>query len=147
MITIRKSTSNDAPGLADIWRDSALATHDFLSPSDFQEIETMVREQYLPNAEVWVVEENESPVGFMGMTDNHIDSLFIAPSMRGKGVGKHMIAHAKALFNNQITVDVNEQNSQGVGFYLHMGFVQTGRTDVDDQGKPYPILKLKLNAA
>lgn len=144
MITIRKSTSSDAPVLSDIWRDSALATHDFLSQNDFKEIEVMVREQYLPNAEVWVAEDAGKPVGFMGMTDSHIDSLFIAPNLRGKGVGKHMLAHAKSLFGDKLTVDVNEQNSQGVGFYLHMGFQQTGRSELDDQGKPYPILHLKL---
>lgn len=144
MITIRKSTSSDAPVLADIWYASALATHDFLSPADFAEIETMVREQYLPNAEVWVAEENDMPIGFMGMTDSHIDSLFIAPNLRGKGVGKHMLAHAKSLFGDKVTVDVNEQNGQGVGFYLYMGFQQTGRSEVDDQGKLYPILHLKL---
>ncbi|MBX8827379.1 acetyltransferase [Ochrobactrum sp. SFR4] len=144
MITIRKSTSSDAPVLSDIWRDSALATHDFLSQNDFKEIEAMVREQYLPNAEVWVAEDAGKPVGFMGMTDSHIDSLFIAPNLRGKGVGKHMLAHAKSLFGDKLTVDVNEQNSQGVGFYLHMGFQQTGRSELDDQGKPYPILHLKL---
>ncbi len=147
MITIRKSTSSDAPVLSDIWRDSALATHDFLSQNDFKEIEAMVREQYLPNAEVWVAEDAGKPVGFMGMTDSHIDSLFIAPNLRGKGVGKHMLAHAKSLFGDKLTVDVNEQNSQGVGFYLHMGFQQTGRSEQDDQGKPYPILHLKLITA
>lgn len=144
MITIRKSTSNDAPALSEIWRDSALATHDFLSQGDFKEIEMMVREQYLPNVEVWVAEDDGKPIGFMGMTDSHIDSLFITPNLRGKGIGKHMLAHAKALFGDSVTVDVNEQNNQGVGFYLHMGFKQTGRSEVDDQGKPYPILHLKF---
>lgn len=144
MITIRKSTSNDAPALSEIWRDSALATHDFLSQGDFKEIEMMVREQYLPNVEVWVAEDDGKPIGFMGMTDSHIDSLFITPNLRGKGIGKHMLAHAKALFGDSVTVDVNEQNNQGVGFYLHMGFKQIGRSEVDDQGKPYPILHLKF---
>ena len=144
MITIRKSTSSDVPVLSDIWRDSALATHDFLSQADFKEIELMVREQYLPNVEVWGAEDDGKPIGFMGMTEGHIDSLFITPNLRGKGVGKHMLAHAKSLFGDSVTVDVNEQNNQGVGFYLHMGFKQTGRSEVDDQGKPYPILHLKF---
>jgi len=39
---------------------------------------------------------------------------------------------------------VNEQNLQGVGFYLHMGFVETGRSETDDQGRPYPLLHLRL---
>ncbi|WP_369523003.1 hypothetical protein [Brucella anthropi] len=58
-------------------------------------------------------------------------------------MGKQMIAHAKTL-GSPLTVDVNEQNLQGVGFYLHMGFVETGRSETDDQGRPYPLLHLRL---
>lgn len=144
MIHIRKSTPADAPALTAIWRASVLATHDFLSSEDFNEIEKLVAEQYLPNVEVDVVEYDGKAVGFMGMTDNNIDSLFISPAERGKGIGKHMIAHAKK--RGTLTVDVNEQNAQGVGFYRHVGFVATGRSETDDQGRPYPLLHLKLEA-
>jgi putative acetyltransferase len=144
MIHIRKSIPADAPVLTEIWRASVRATHDFLSPDDFKELEKLVGEQYLPNVEVDVIENDGKPVGFMGMTDNNIDSLFISPDQRGKGIGKHMIAHAKR--RGALTVDVNEQNTQGVGFYRHLGFVETGRSETDDQGRPYPLLHLKLEA-
>ncbi|MEJ5080470.1 MULTISPECIES: acetyltransferase [unclassified Ochrobactrum] len=144
MIHIRKSNPADAPALTAIWRASVLATHHFLSREDFAEIEKLVGEQYLPNVEVDVIEDDGKPVGFMGMTDNNIDSLFISPVQRGKGIGKHMIAHAKK--QGTLTVDVNEQNTQGVGFYKHMGFVETGSSETDDQGRPYPLLHFKLEA-
>ncbi|MCR8489579.1 acetyltransferase [Ochrobactrum sp. WV_118_8] len=143
MIHIRKSNKADAPALTEIWRASVLATHDFLSRDDFLEIEKLVAGQYLPNVEVWLIEDAGKPVGFMGMSEHHIDSLFIAPDQRGKGIGKQMIAHAKTL-GSPLTVDANEQNLQGVGFYRHMGFVETGRSETDDQGRPYPLLHLRL---
>lgn len=143
MIHIRKSNKADTPALVEIWRASVLATHDFLSSDDFLEIEKLVVEQYLPNVEVWLIEDAGKPVGFMGMSAHHIDSLFIAPDQRGKGIGKQMITHAKTL-GSPLTVDVNEQNLQGVGFYRHMGFVETGRSVTDDQGRPYPLLHLRL---
>ncbi len=132
MIHIRKSSSSDAPALTEIWRASVLATHDFLSRDDFLEIEKLVAEQYLPNVEVWLVEDAGKPVGFMGMSDHHIDSLFIAPDQRGKGIGKLMIAHAKAV-GNPLTVDVNEQNLQGVGF--------TGIWDLSKPGVPKQTIR------
>ena len=143
MIHIRKSSSSDAPALTEIWRASVLATHDFLSRDDFLEIEKLVAEQYLPKVEVWHIEDTGKPAGFMGTRDHHIDRLSIAPDQRGKGIGKLMIAHAKAVGKPR-TVDVNEQNLQGVGFYRHMGFVETGRSETDDQGRPYPLLHLRL---
>lgn len=42
------------------------------------------------------------------------------------------------------TVDVNEQNTQAVGFYARAGFTVTGRSPVDDEGRPYPLLHLAL---
>lgn len=41
-------------------------------------------------------------------------------------------------------VDVNEQNEQALGFYQHIGFSVTGRSPVDGQGKPYPLLHMAL---
>lgn len=140
---IRLSSATDAPALTEIWRASVRATHDFLSPEDFREIETLVSEHYLPNAEVWVIEDDGKSVGFMGLTDNQIDSLFIAADQRGKGIGKRLIAHAQSLNGGTLTVDVNEQNAQAVGFYRHMGFIETGRSETDDQGRPYPLIHMR----
>lgn len=43
-----------------------------------------------------------------------------------------------------LSVDVNEQNPQAVGFYLHYGFVQTGRSPLDGEGRPFPLLHMSL---
>jgi putative acetyltransferase len=40
-------------------------------------------------------------------------------------------------------VDVNEQNDGAIGFYGHLGFEVTGRSEFDDQGRPYPLLHLR----
>ena len=41
-------------------------------------------------------------------------------------------------------VDVNEQNPQALGFYRHLGFEQVGRSPLDGQGRPFPLLHLRL---
>ena len=41
-------------------------------------------------------------------------------------------------------VTVNEQNPQARGFYEHMGFHVCQRWELDEQGRPYPILKMQL---
>jgi len=40
--------------------------------------------------------------------------------------------------------DANEDNPAAVKFYLHIGFVQTGRSETDGLGKPYPLLHMEL---
>jgi putative acetyltransferase len=61
----------------------------------------------------------------------------------GKGVGKLLLQHAIAEFGAN-EVDVNEQNPQGVAFYRHMGFEQVGRSELDGQGNPFPLLHMRL---
>lgn len=144
MTTIRQSTLEDIPALALIWRSAVLATHDFLLPADFEAISTLVVESYLPHAKFWVaVDIYDNPIGFMGLKDNHIDSLFIMPQHHGQGIGKKLVAHAAQIAGALLSVDVNEQNVSAVGFYKRLGFQVTGRSSCDSDGRPYPLLHMK----
>ncbi len=70
--------------------------------------------------------------------------LFVDDASRGKGIGKMLLQYAIAEFGVN-EVDVNEQNPQGVAFYRHMGFEQVGRSALDGQGNPFPLLHMKLS--
>lgn len=147
MPAIRPSSAADNEALTEIWRSAVRATHDFLSETDFREIETLVAEQYIPNASLWVaVDATDRPLGFMGMTGSHVDSLFIAPDRRGTGLGTALMDHALKAAGLPLTVDVNEQNPQAVGFYERLGFEQFDRSPLDDAGRPYPILHMRKAA-
>jgi putative acetyltransferase len=137
MMMIRKSEMNDGPRIMQIWRDAVDATHDFLSAEDRREIEQEVA-GFLPSAPLWLaVDGSNGPVGFMLLDGAHMEALFIDPAIRGRGVGKALVEHACSL-HPVIYTDVNEQNAQAVGFYSHLGFAQTGRSEVDGQGRPNP---------
>jgi putative acetyltransferase len=140
---IRLSTPPDSAVLADIWRASVRATHDFLLDADFREIDTLVSEHYLPATRVWVaLDEAGRACGFMGLSGAHVDALFIDPASRDQGTGRRLLAHAESIAG-RLTVDVNEQNLQALGFYRHMGFTATGRSPTDDAGRPYPLLHMR----
>ncbi|EIL4981527.1 acetyltransferase [Salmonella enterica] len=141
MINIRRSRHEEGEKLIAIWRRSVDATHDFLSNAYRAELEELVSD-FLPEAPLWVtVTDQDEPVGFMLLTGEHMDALFIDPDVRGQGIGKMLVEHALTLAPG-LTTNVNEQNTQAVGFYKKMGFKVTGRSEVDDLGKPYPLLNL-----
>ena len=139
--TFRASKEADHARIHAVWAASVRATHDFLSEADFSEISDLVRDVYVPNAEFLVAEQEGQVVGFMGMTDLKIDSLFIAPSVFGQGLGRALVEQARKV-GRPLLVDVNEQNSGAVAFYQRLGFKQVGRTETDDAGRPYPILEM-----
>ena len=141
VISIRRSRHDEGKKLIGIWRRSVDATHDFLSKEYRAELEDLVS-AFLPEAPLWVaVTEKDEPVAFMLLTGEHMDALFVDPTVRGCGVGKLLIEHALTLAP-KLTTNGNEQNEQAGGFYKKMGFKVTGRSETDDLGKPYPLLNL-----
>jgi len=141
---IRQATNADHPLLLNIWQRSVRATHHFLQESDIEELLPQLRDNYLPAVELWVaVDTEDSPLGFIGLNENHVEMLFIEPDLRGKGIGRALLDHARSS-RQQMSVDVNEQNPEAVGFYLHYGCVQTGRSPLDGEGRPFPLLHLSL---
>ena len=141
VINIRRSRHDEGKKLIAIWCRSVDATHDFLSKEYRIELEKLVR-SFLPEAPLWVAaDEQDEPVAFMLLTGDHMDALFVDPEARGCGVGKLLIEHALSLAPT-LTTNVNEQNEQAIGFYKKLGFRVTGRAELDELGRPYPLLHL-----
>jgi putative acetyltransferase len=144
-MTIRRATPDDRPILFDIWLRSARATHTFVPETDIQAFMPLVRE-YLASetTEFWVLCDDDGTVmGFMGMSGPTMESLFLAPEFLRRGGGRRLVDHARAA-HSELTVDVNEQNTGGVAFYKACGFVVEGRSELDDTGRPYPLLHMRL---
>ncbi len=129
--------------LVAIWESSVRATHHFLLESDIAALRPLLLNAYLPNLSVVISRDDAGAIhGFLGVDKNRIEMLFVDDASRGKGVGKLLLNYAVEHFGAN-EVDVNEQNPQGVAFYRHMGFEQIGRSEVDGQGKPFPLLHMK----
>jgi len=145
-LTIRPvQGSSEYPALVEIWRSAVRATHDFLAETDFERIESNLASAYFPAVTLIVAEHEGKPVGFAGSAEGNLEMLFVSNDVRGSGIGSALLAEAIA--NNGVTkVDVNEQNPGAHGFYASRGFVQVRRSELDGDGRPYPILHLELPA-
>ncbi len=145
-VRIRRGLPDEAGILCDIWLRSVRATHHFLDESDIVFYQPMVAVA-LATLPVWVAGADVGPAGFMVLERNKIEALFVDPEYRGTGLGSSLIAHALTLAEPSgipLLVDVNEDNSQAVGFYLSRGFVQIGRSALDGAGRPFPLLHMEL---
>jgi len=142
--TIRSSHGPaEYPELIAIWRSAVRATHDFLEEADFRRIEDGLASTYFPAVSLIVAERDGRPVGFAGVAEGGLEMLFVSNAARGHGIGTALLDVATS--EHDVTrVDVNEQNTGARGFYLSRGFEQVGRSDLDGDGRPYPILHLAL---
>ena len=145
-LTITPVTAEDYPVLIDIWEASVRATHDFLPEANIQRLRPLILDVYFDAVTLRAARDASGrPLGFAGVHEGKLEMLFIDPAQRGTGVGKALLAQAIAELGVR-EVDVNEQNPQAVGFYLHQGFQVTGRSELDGQGEPFPLLHLNLVA-
>ena len=126
-----------------VWERSVLATHDFLTPTDFEEIKELVSTINFNDFQVFCLISEDVIAGFIGIAEKKVEMLFLDPKYFGLGLGHKLLSFAVKELNAD-KVDVNEQNTKALKFYQKFGFETFERTDQDDQGRNYPLLRLKL---
>ncbi len=130
--------------LLETWESSVKATHHFLKPDDFNSIKAFVQMMDFDSIQVYCMLQSDAVVGFIGVAAGKIEMLFLSPKHIGKGLGSILVEFAiNELKINK--VDVNEGNKKAVKFYERVGFTIFERTEKDDQGKEYPLLRMKLS--
>ena len=134
----------DFAALLAVWESSVRATHDFLAEADIVALRPQVLEG-LEAVSLWIVREGGKIAGFAGIHGDMLEMLFVSAEARGQGIGRALMR--RALDQGVTRVDVNEQNPLAVGFYRRMGFAVTGRSVLDGQGRPFPLLHMCLKPA
>ena len=130
--------------LLEVWENSVKATHLFLSDNEIEKIKEYVPQALKEVAHLIIIEnENNIPIAFMGIEGTKLEMLFIKNSERRKGLGRQLLNYGIKNYNiNELAV--NEQNPNAKEFYEHLGFKVYKRTELDEQGNPYPILYMRL---
>ena len=137
-VKLVKYTSNDRND--DKYKNKSLK---FLSNDEIHNIK-----QYVPKAlsgvPILIVAEckNGNPIGFMRIANQTLEMLFVANESRGQGIGRQLLQYGIENYS-VCKLSVNEQNPLAKGFYEHMGFTVYKRTQLDEQGNPYPLLYMK----
>lgn len=155
MIQVRAAVETERDALLAVWRSAVEATHHFLTPQDVDWYEPHVLSYLRSAADLRVAQlpsASDQPVGFIAVEDSAIQMLFVDASAQGRGVGSALLSSVLASAtdsgsNRRVTVDVNEDNASGRNFYRARGFEVVGRSSVDDQDQPFPILHLRKGGA
>lgn len=130
--------------LIEIWESSVRATHDFLPERNIAELRPLILEQYFDAVYLRCLRDSSNRIlGFIGVANSNIEMLFVDPDYIGQKIGSKLTEYAIENLDAS-KVDVNEQNPNAIGFYKQMGFVQTGRSALDGQGNPFPLIHMEL---
>ena len=133
---IRRLQKVDINRVADIWLKTNLEAHDFISEQywigNYEAVKKM-----LPQAEVYVYEDNKIIQGFVGVQDKYIEGIFVSGKMQSHGIGKALLDYIKNK-KVRLQLSVYQKNSRAMSFYQREGFtIQSERLDEFTGEKEY----------
>lgn len=141
---VNERTTEFIERLTEVWESSARATHKFLSEPELLEIKKEVPDALRGVGRLFAAEnEDGAPAAFMGVEGTSLEMLFVSAAERGHGLGGALLRYGVERCGVR-SVAVNEQNPRASGFYEHMGFKAVRRTELDEQGRPYPLVYMEL---
>lgn len=117
---IRKLRDADINRVADIWLDTNVKAHDFISAKYWKDNFKTVKEMFL-QATVYVYEEENKILGFIGLSGEYIAGIFVAGDAQSGGVGKQLMDFVKDK-NSQLNLSVYQKNTRAVQFYQREHF-------------------------
>ena len=106
-----------------IWLDTNIKAHSFI-PQKYWTDNYAVVKDILPQAEIYVYEDdNTSQIGgFIGLTDNYIEGIFVREAIQSKGIGKQLLNYAKEI-KSSLRLNVYQKNTRAITFYQREQFV------------------------
>ena len=117
---IRELQKADINQVADIWLDTNVTAHYFISSQYWQNNFELVKELLL-QATVYVYEDNQEIQGFIGLNDEYIEGIFVSNKIRSHGIGKALLNYAKNK-RNKLFLNVYQKNVRAIAFYRREGF-------------------------
>ena len=117
---IRKLQKVDINRVADIWLTTNLKAHFFISEQYWISNYEFVKEM-LPQAEVYVYEDDKMIQGFIGVSDEYIEGIFVSDEMQSRGIGKILLDYIKDK-KDRLQLKVYQKNVRAMSFYQREGF-------------------------
>ena len=117
---IRRFETRDMDEIMDLWLNATIESNSFIAADYWKKNYDIVR-KLIPEAEVFVAEENEEIQGFIGLTDTYIAGIFVKATEQSKGVGTELLRTVMKI-KDYLKLNVYKKNRKAVVFYQHRGF-------------------------
>ena len=136
---IRKMQNTDINRVADIWLKTNLKAHDFIPEQYWTSNYELVKEM-MSQAEVYVYEDDKMIQGFVGLSNEYIEGIFVSDEMQSCGIGKLLLDYIKNK-KDRLRLNVYQKNARALAFYQREGFdIQCEGLDDVTGEKEYTML-------
>src|SRR5215216_1750361 len=139
-VTVRRGTEADARVAADLWLRARTAAIDVIPPRVHpdDEVRAWFASHVVPNTELWIAEDPPGAlVGILVLAGPWLDQLYVEPTMTGRGIGGSLVKLAKREPPEELRLWTFASNTRAQRFYKRHGFVETRRTEGDnEEGAP-----------
>lgn len=136
---IRELNKVDIDRVADIWLDTNTKAHYFI-PAEYWESNFEFVKEMMLQAEVYVYEVDHEIQGFIGMTDEYINGIFVCDEVQSQGIGKCLLDYAKSK-KKKLLLNVYQKNARAISFYQREGFdIQCSDLDEATGEKEYVMV-------
>lgn len=137
---IRKFKEDDLNTVMQIWFDTNIKAHHFISRQYWIDNYEMVKD-ILPKKEIYVYEDdNINQInGFIGLMDNYIAGIFVNKNNQSRGIGKQLLDYVKEI-KETLNLSVYQKNIRAIAisFYQREQFViQSEHIDNDNSEKEF----------
>lgn len=141
---IRKFKNADIDKLMDIWLESTVRAHNFISREYWESNYKVVKDVYMPISDTFVYEEDGEIRGFISIINNEfIGALFVDVKFQGMGIGSKLIDYSIEKYK-KLTLSVYKENQKSVEFYTRKGFKIIEEGLNEDSGYTEYIMENKI---
>lgn len=145
-IVIRTFRENDLPDIMQIWLDTNIKAHNFILEKYWLDNYAMVK-NLLPQAEIYVYEnDNTNQIeGFIGLTGDYIEGIFVKEAVQSNGIGKQLLNYAKGI-RSTMRLSVYQKNTRAISFYQKEQFlIQSENLDDNTNEKEFIMIWNKFS--
>ena len=140
---IRKLQKADINRVADIWLKTNLKAHFFIPEQYWISNYEFVKEM-LPQAEVNVYEDDKMIQGFIGVSDEYIEGIFVSDEMQSRGIGKILLDYIKDK-KDRLQLKVYQKNVRAMSFYQREGFTIQSESMDEFTGEKEYVMNWELS--
>ncbi len=117
---IREFKIDELDAIMNIWLKTNIKAHSFITEAYWKGNYDTVREM-LPDATIFIYEDNDTIQGFAGLVGNYIAGIFVSEDYQSKGIGKALLDHVKGTYS-ELSLHVYKKNVSAVRFYQREAF-------------------------